>query len=110
MANPTGKGGFREHPEHRWRKGTPEDFNEVRSLAKAIANEKVKSGGQPIIIDGHAATTVEAILRQWATSKNPIMQRLFMEYAFGKVPDEMRLTGKDGESLFIGFGEDVKKL
>ena len=55
--------------------------------------------GQPIIIDGHIATVTEMIMRQWATSKDPRLVQAFIQYAYGKVPDQTEVTGKDGEAL-----------
>ena len=39
-------------------------------------------------------TVTEVILRQWAQSKNPQLQKGFLEIAFGKVPDNMELNQK----------------
>ena len=41
------------------------------------------------------------VLRTWATSKNPQLQRAFVEYAFGKVPERQEHTGADGEPLKV---------
>jgi hypothetical protein len=73
------------------RKGRPKSFDALRELALAIAHEKAMSGGQPIIINGHAATVAEIILRSWASSKNPQLVKSFIEIAFGKVPDSVDL-------------------
>ena len=89
------------------RKGRPKSFDALRELAKAIAHEKA-TGKDPdtgekvtVVIDGHSVTVAEAILRTWATSKNPRLQQQFIEVAFGKVPQAMDLTTK-GESLNDG--------
>lgn len=78
------------------RKGRPQSFDALRELAQAIAHEKAKAGGETVVIDGHAVTVAEAIMRQWATSKNPTLQRAFIEIAFGKVPDRVTV-GSDAE-------------
>jgi len=80
------------------RKGRPSDFDGLRVLAKEIAHEAAISGGQPVIINGHKCTAAEIILRQWAMSKNPILQRAFIEIAFGKVPDKLDVTSA-GEKI-----------
>jgi len=72
------------------RKGRPKAFDALRALAQQIAHEEVKKDGQPLIIDGHKVTVVEAILRKWATS--PQHQQLFIEYAFGKVPTAVNMV------------------
>ena len=92
------------------RKGRPKSFDALRELAQQIAHEEALSSGQPVVINGHTATVAEMILRQWAASKNPQLARAFIEIAFGKVPDEVRLTGKDGGNILIGFGERVDEL
>ena len=59
----------------------------MRQLAQAVADEKVKRGDEPVIIEGHAVTVAEAIVRQWAQSKNPQLQKAFVEIAYGKTPE-----------------------
>ena len=81
------------------RKGRPKSFDALRELAQQIAHEGAQQGGQPIVINGHTVTVAEAILRSWATSKNPQLQRAFVEVAFGKVPDKVEMSGRDGEAI-----------
>ena len=83
------------------RKGRPKSFDALRELAQAIAHEAALSGGQPVVIDGHTATVAEMILRGWAVSKNPQLQKQFIEVAFGKVPDDINVGGKDGGDIRI---------
>lgn len=78
---------FKKNDPRCWRKGRPKSFNGLRELARLIADEKAKSGGKTLIVEGHSATVVEAILRSWAVSKDPRKQKAFMEIAYGKVPD-----------------------
>ena len=70
------------------RKGRPKNFDALRELAKAIAHEKTNA-----VVNGKAVSVAEAILRQWALSKNPQLQRAFIEVAFGKVPDKLEMSG-----------------
>ena len=65
-----------------WRKGRPPSFDQLRALAQAIAQEE-------IIGNGRTMTRVEAMLRIWSASKEPTLQKAFMEIAFGKVPDKI---------------------
>jgi hypothetical protein len=74
------------------RKGRPKNFDELRALAKQIAHEPIKAGDKRF-------TVVEAIMRQWAQSKDPRLQQAFIAYAYGKVPENVELTGKDGKDL-----------
>lgn len=76
------------------RLGRPKSFDAFRELAQQIAHETAQSGGDDIVINGHKATVSEMILRQWAASKNPQLQRAFVEVAYGKVPDNMDVDAK----------------
>ena len=83
------------------RNGRPKSFDALRALAQDIAHEKAKAGGNTVVIDGHSVTVAEAILRQWAQSKNPTLQRQFIEVAFGKVPQAVEVSGTDGSAIEI---------
>ena len=87
--------GFDKRRHHINRKGRPKSFDALRALAQQLSHEIVKTP------DGQMFTVTEAILRQWAQSKNPILQKQFIEIAFGKVPDNIQLTGKDGKPIEI---------
>ena len=94
-------GTFRKGDPRINRKGRPKNFDALRELAQSIAHETAKKDGEPLVIDGHIATVAEMVLRTWATSKNPQLQRAFVEYAFGKVPERQEHTGADGEPLKV---------
>ena len=92
------------------RKGRPKSFDALRTLGQQIAHEIAKSkDGRELIIDGHKVTVTEAIMRQWATSKNPKLQQLFIEVSYGKVPNVTELTGKGGDALnvILGWGDNA---
>ena len=74
------------------RKGRPKSFDKLRELALQIAHEEAKKDKKCIVINGRKATVAEVILRAWAASKNPTLQKSFMEIAFGKVPDKLDLN------------------
>jgi hypothetical protein len=73
------------------RKGRPKSFDALRALTQQIAHEEAKANGQPIVIDGHTVTVTEAIMRQWAQSKDVRLVQAFIQYAYGKVPDVVKL-------------------
>ena len=87
------------------RKGRPKSFDALRSLAQEIAHKAAKQskeqGGGPVVIDGHVVTVTEAIMRQWAMSKDPRLQQKFIEVAYGQVPSVTRLEGQDGGPMVI---------
>ena len=91
------------------RKGRPKSFDALRELAQQIAHEKALQGGQPVVIDGHTVTVAEAIVRQWAMSKNPLLQKSFIEIAYGKVPDKLEHTGEDGQAIKLTVTYDRVK-
>lgn len=72
------------------RKGRPRTFDALRELAQQVAHETAQANGSDVVINGHRVTVSEAILRQWAMSKNPQLQRAFIEIAYGKVPDNIQ--------------------
>jgi hypothetical protein len=74
------------------RKGRPKNFDKLRELSLQIAHEVAQKESEDLVISGRKVTIAEAILRQWATSKNPTLQKSFMEIAFGKVPDKVDLN------------------
>jgi phage terminase large subunit len=85
---PANKGHFKKGDPRINRKGRPRSFDALRKLAQAIAHEEAKDKGQePLVINGHKATVAEVIMRQWAMSRNPQLQKAFIEVAFGKTPD-----------------------
>lgn len=102
MTTPRKPGTFTKGDPRINRNGRPKSFDTLRKLAQSIAHEEAKAkDGQVLVIDGHKVTVTEAILRSWAQSKNPKLQQLFMEVAFGKVPNPVELTGKDGGDIRI---------
>ncbi len=75
------------------RKGRPRSYDQLRKLAQAIAHETTTDN------QGNEITTAVAILRSWATSKQPSLQIAFIEYAFGRVPEKIETAGRDGVPL-----------
>ena len=89
------------------RKGRPKSFDALRELAQAIAHEVPMKDGHPLVVDGHKATVAEMILRQWAQSKNPQLQRAFIEVAFGKVPDGLDITSGGQPIVRVNWDDDT---
>ena len=101
MANPKPSKPFVKGDPRINRKGKPKGFDALRELAQSIAHEIAQDDGKPVIINGHKATIVEVVLRQWWNSTSPVLQRGAMEVAFGKVPDKIELSGIDGGRIKI---------
>ena len=85
------------------RKGRPKTFDAFRELGQMIAHETATDkAGEPVIArDGHKLTVAEAILRQWASSKDARLQMAFVEVAYGKVPQPVQHTGGDGGPITV---------
>ena len=88
------------------RKGRPKEFSALRELAKVIANEPyIDANGHVMAIDGKGVTKIEKILRDWAESNKPELQKGFIEIAFGKVPDKLDVSMADGK-IFVTLKKD----
>jgi hypothetical protein len=86
------------------RTGRPKSFNHFRALAQEIACKVIADK------DGNQLTVGEAILRSWAKSKEPQLQRAFIEYAFGKVPDKLDTSLLDAKTtLILHYGHEREK-
>lgn len=98
VETPKPKGRFAKGDPRINRKGRPKNFDKLRSLAQSIAVETITG-----TINGEVVTwtRIEAILRSWASSKNPQAQEKFVQYAYGKVPDETKLSGDKRAPLEI---------
>jgi hypothetical protein len=67
------------------RNGRPRNFDALRELVKDIAAEKLQ---------GADLTRVEAMILSMSSSRNPNDKRLFLEYGYGKVKEEIEIDDK----------------
>ena len=83
------------------RNGGPRGFDEMRKVALQLACETVTDNR------GRRMSCAEAILRSWVHSKEPTLQKLFLEYAFGRVPDnKVEASGLENKTLILHYGHE----
>jgi hypothetical protein len=63
----------------------------VRALAQEIAHRT----------EANQKTAIENVLREWRDSPEPALQKAFVEYAFGKVPDKIETTGLENKTTLV---------
>ncbi|HEV2714448.1 MAG TPA: hypothetical protein VGU64_04235 [Terriglobales bacterium] len=87
------------------RNGRPRGFDALRKKAQEIASEMVTDSV------GNKMRCVEAMLRSLAKSSDPVLQRAFIEYAFGKVPDKLETNPLENKkTLILHYGHEFKRL
>src|SRR5258705_8889536 len=74
--------------------GRPKTFEELRRTADLIASEMIPGPNGEMISRG------ELLLRSWIKSKNPLLQRSFVEYWVGNPADRIELDPLAGKSRF----------
>jgi hypothetical protein len=78
------------------RTGRPKGFDEMRKVAIQLACETVT------LSNGRRVSCAEAILRSWLTSPEPTLQKLFLLYCFGPVPEnKVEATDLENRSPII---------
>lgn len=102
---PSNKGQFTKGDPRINRKGRPKSFDALRELAQQIAHEVARAGDKPIVIGNHKVTVTEAILRSWASSKNPQLQRAFFEIAFGRPPINLGLDHSGELKIVVEYAD-----
>ncbi len=71
------------------RKGRPRHFDDFRAFGLKLAQKKINDPKT-----GEELTFAEALIRKMATSDEPALIKLFIEYTFGKVPDKVEMSGE----------------
>jgi len=79
-------------------KGRPKSFDEVRALAQELAHES----------EPNRHTAIENVLRRWMHSSEPALQKAFVEYAFGKVPDKIEGVQFPSTTLILQYDHERK--
>ena len=100
MANPDPKTDhltpFKKGDKRINRSGRPKNFDKLRKLAIKIAAEEAANTGM---------TRVELMLTAMASSKNAQDRKLFLEYAFGKVKEEIDVKNSGETKVIIEYSQ-----
>jgi|SRR6516225_307320 hypothetical protein len=84
------------------RSGRPKTFEELRRTADMIASEMVPGP------NGEMITRGELLLRSWIRSKNPLLQRSFVEYWVGKPPEKIETDELQPKTqLILHYGHEM---
>jgi len=87
------------------RTGRPKTFDELRRTADMIASELVPGP------DGKMIARGELLLRNWIKSKNPLLQRSFVEYWVGRVPEKVETNAlQPGTRLILHWPHEFDRL
>ena len=84
------------------RKGRPKNFDALRKLAQTIGNELTLKDGELV-----EKTTIERILRKWALSNEPVLQKAFVEIAYGKVPDNLNIKSDNKIHFIVDYADGL---
>lgn len=86
------------------RKGRPKSADALKELIQSILHEAAtNAAGEKIIIDGHAATNLEIIIR--SMMRNPRHVEMLLDRAYGRVPQALHHEGEGGGKLVIEVRE-----
>lgn len=88
-------------------KGRPKSFNELRDLVQSVGNEiAVDAQGQPILnpATGAPYTRIELAVRGMLS--NPKQLKTLLAYGYGTPPQNVELTGKDGNNIVLQYVND----
>lgn len=86
---------FKARPENINKYGVPKDVATLRKMMLGMGNDEIEvTIGSGKSAKVYKMTRFERILYDWFASSSFDKQKAVMEYAIGKVPDELKLTGE----------------
>jgi len=83
------------------RAGRPKNFDLLHEIAVRLCAELADLEDNP-----EGICQVEAIMREWLHSKNYQKQLTVIQYAYGKVPDQVEIHKKEPNTVIIEWGDN----
>lgn len=83
------------------RGGRPRNVDLIHEIAVRLCVEPADLADNP-----EGISQLEAIMREWLTSKNFHNQLAVIQYAYGKVPDQIEIQKKEPHTVIIEWGDD----
>lgn len=108
MANRTGKGGFKEHPENKNKSG--QRNKEAVAFSRSLRELIVREGERSLTLDGKRHRKVELMVRQlWAKAiaGEAWACNIIMDRTEGRVTERAEITGANGGPIET---KDVSEL
>lgn len=101
MSNPQNLKPFKKGDPRINRAGRPKNYDLLHEIAVRLCAEPADLGDNP-----EGITQVEAIMRDWLHSRNYQKQLAVIQYAFGKVPEQIEVEKKEPNRVIIEWGDD----
>lgn len=101
MSNPQNLKPFKKGDPRINRNGRPKNYDLLHEIALRLCAEPADLEDNP-----EGITQIEAIMRDWLHSKNYQKQLAVIQYAFGKVPEQIEVEKKEPNRVIIEWGDD----
>ena len=101
MSNPNSLKPFQKADPRINRAGRPKNYDLIHEIATRLCAEPADLEDNP-----EGISQLEAIMREWLTSKNYHKQLAVIQYAFGKIPEQIEIQKKEPNRVIIDWGDD----
>lgn len=101
MSNPKTLKPFKKNDPRINRTGRPRNVDLLHEIAIRLCAEPADLEGDP-----EGMSQIEAIMREWLRSTNFHKQLAVIQYAFGKVPEQIEIEKKEPRTVIIEWGDD----
>ena len=101
MSNPKSLKPFQKADPRINRTGRPKTYDLIHEIAARLCAEPADLEDNP-----EGISQLEAIMREWLTAKNYHKQLAVIQYAFGKIPEQIEIQKKEPNRVIIDWGDD----